>query len=252
MNNQLNLPLAGKVALVTGASSGIGQGTARALAQSGAIIVIAARRIEKLAVFEKELVAQGSTVLSIELDVTLPANCEEAINSVIEKFGRLDILVNSAGLMLLGPVQDGNLKEWAEQINTNLLGLMYMTRFALPHLIETRGAVVQISSTASRAANLNGGIYSGTKWGVNGFSEGLRKEVSSKGVKVIVIEPGVAQTELRQHITDEAAKKSIDTAAAKMRQLQPADIAETIVFAVTRPDHVLISELLIRPLDQDF
>jgi clavulanate-9-aldehyde reductase len=240
----------GKVALVTGASSGIGEATAEALAAAGANVVIAARRADRLAALENKLAAQGTKVLSVELDVTDEQACRAAVQQTVDQFGALDILVNNAGLMLLGRIEGADTTDWTRMINTNVLGLMFMTHAALPHLLAGQGTIINVSSVAGRVARLGSGVYNASKWAVGAFSESLRQEVTTRGVRVVVIEPGMVATELREHITDQDAKATVMARAEEMRQLQATDIANAVVWAATQPDHVAINEILIRPTDQ--
>ncbi len=242
--------LDGKVALVTGASSGIGEATAIALAQEGAAVAIAARRADRLASLRDKLAGDGARVLTVELDVTDKAACAEAVRRTVKEFGGLDVLVNNAGVMLLGTIEGADTSDWTRMIETNVLGLLFMTHAALPHLLERQGHVLQISSTAGRVAGKGAGVYNASKFAVNAFSESLRQEVTERGVRVTLIEPGVVQTELRKHITQAAAKDAINERADAMRQLQSADIAAAIVYAATQPDHVAVNEILVRPTDQ--
>ncbi|WP_158842575.1 SDR family NAD(P)-dependent oxidoreductase [Saccharothrix deserti] len=242
--------LQGKVALVTGASSGIGEATAVALAREGAAVVIAARRVERLKALEDRLVEDGARVLSVELDVTDEAACRDAVAQAVEAFGGLDVLVNNAGVMLLGPVEGADTTDWTRMVSTNLLGVMFLTHAALPHLLASKGAVVQVSSTAGRVVRSGTAVYNATKFGLNAFSESLRQEVTQRGVRVVVVEPGIVETELREHITNQAAKDGITRLADSMRQLQPDDVAGAVRYAVTQPDHVAVNEILVRPTDQ--
>ncbi|MCP2169171.1 SDR family NAD(P)-dependent oxidoreductase [Goodfellowiella coeruleoviolacea] len=242
--------LQGKVALVTGASSGIGEATAVALAEAGAAVAIGARRADRLAGLAQRLTDAGARVLTLDLDVTDEASCRAAVAATVSEFGGLDVLVNNAGVMLLGRINGADTTDWTRMVNTNVLGLMFMTHAALPHLVERKGAVVQMSSTAGRTVRAGTGVYNATKWGVNAFSESLRQEVYQDGVRVVVVEPGIVATELREHITDADAKASIVRSAESIRQLQPEDIANAVVWAVTQPAHVSVNEILVRPTDQ--
>lgn len=242
--------LDGRVALVTGASSGIGEATAEALAAEGASVVIAARREDRLAALRTRLDDKGAQVLTVPLDVTDEQQCRDAVAATVEQFGRLDILVNNAGVMLLGKIVGADTTDWTRMVNTNVLGSLYMAHAALPHLLERRGAIVQISSTAGRTVRSGAGVYNLTKWGVNAFMESLRQEVTARGVRTIIIEPGLVDTELRDHITDVDAKAAIMESAAQTHNLQSGDIADAIVYAVTQPEHVAVNEILVRPTDQ--
>ncbi|GII32488.1 SDR family NAD(P)-dependent oxidoreductase [Planotetraspora mira] len=239
--------LDGRVVLVTGASSGIGEATALALSAEGARVAVGARRADRLASLARK--APGE-VLALELDVTDQESVRAAVAATVEHFGGLDILVNSAGVMLAGPIAGADTAEWTRMVETNLLGSMYTVHAALPYLLERRGAVVQVSSTSGRTASAGNGVYAATKFGVTAFSEALRQEVTAQGVRVVVIEPGFVATELADHITDPAMQAAAKNIGASMRTLQPEDIADAVVYAVTQPEHVAVNEILIRPTDQ--
>jgi clavulanate-9-aldehyde reducatase len=243
--------LAGQVAFVTGASSGIGWATALALGAEGASVVCVARRADRLADLQGELESLGVKALCLGVDVADEDAVRGAIATTVESFGRLDVVVNNAGVMLLGRIEGADTTDWRRMIDTNVYGLMWVTHAALPHLLESKGSIVQVSSVAGRLARLGSGAYNASKWAVNAFSESLRQEVTSRGVRVIVIEPGMVDTELREHITQPEAKRISEERAKQMRQLQAGDIASAIVYAVTAPDYVSINEVLIRPTDQE-
>ncbi|MFD1149695.1 SDR family NAD(P)-dependent oxidoreductase [Saccharothrix hoggarensis] len=242
--------LQGKVALVTGASSGIGEATAVALAREGAAVVIAARRVARLTALAERLAGDGARVLAVELDVTDEAACRDAVARTVEAFGALDVLVNNAGVMLLGPVEGADTTDWTRMVSTNLLGVMFLTHAALPHLLAAKGTIVQVSSTAGRVVRSGTAVYNATKFGLNAFSESLRQEVTQRGVRVVVVEPGVVETELREHITDPTAKANIEQLANSLRQLTPDDVANAVRYAVAQPEHVSVNEILVRPTDQ--
>lgn len=236
-----------QVVLVTGASSGIGRATARVLSAAGARVVVAGRRTEQLA----ELVKESPTeMLAVELDVTRLESVEEAVASAVGHFGRLDALVNNAGLMLAGMILDADPRQWVRMVETNLLGSMYAVHAALPHLIESKGAVIQVSSTSGRIASAGSGAYAATKFGVSAFAESLRQEVTERGVRVVVVEPGFVETELTSHITDPMMRAAAQSIGQSMRTLQPENIADVIAFALSQPDHVAVNEILVRPTDQ--
>ncbi len=242
--------LNGQVAFVTGAGSGIGQACARALAAEGASVAIADLRTDRLLALRDELEGSGAKVHVVTLDVTDEQADRAAIESTVDVFGRLDVLVNSAGMMLLAPVREADTADWTRMININVLGLMYLTHAALPHLLDSQGTVVQISSIAARVVGKCASGYNASKFAVNGFSEALRQEVTEDGVRVVVIEPGSTATELRDHITHEPSKAAILARVSKYRQLQAGDVAEAVRYAVTAPAHVAVNEILIRPTDQ--
>lgn len=246
----MSAALQGKVALITGASSGIGEATARTLAAEGASVALAARRADRLHALRKELESAGATVHVLPLDITDEQAVHDAVRSTVETLGRLDVLVNSAGVMLLGPVEGADTTDWTRMMDVNVMGLMHMTHAALPHLLKNCGTVVQISSIAARVVGRGSAVYNASKFAVNGFSEGLRQEVTERGMRVVVIEPGTVATELREHITHAPSKAAIEERVSKIRQLHSTDIAEAVRYAVTAPSHVTVNEIFIRPTDQ--
>ena len=245
-------PLAGKVALVTGASSGIGEATAVALAEAGAAVAIGARREDRLDALAARLRDGGAAVLQLELDVTDEQACADAVGRTREELGGLDVLVNNAGVMLLGTIVGAGTEDWRRMINTNVLGVMYMTHAAIEGMVEQgSGDIVNMSSVAGRVARKGAGVYNASKWAVNAFSESLRQEVTGRGVRVSLVEPGAVTTELTDHITQPEAKAAAETMYTSMQALQADDIARAVVYVVTQPPHVAINEVLIRPTDQE-
>jgi NADP-dependent 3-hydroxy acid dehydrogenase YdfG len=248
--------LDGTAALVTGASSGIGEATAMALAQQGSAVAIAARRGDRLSQLADRL-GDTAKVCVIEADLSDEAHCRRAVDETVAAFGRLDTLVNNAGVMLLGPIADAPIDEWRRMVEINLLGLMYCTHAALPHLLEAADSeprrvadVVNISSVAGRVARLNNGVYAATKFGVVAFGESLRQEVTRRHVRVTAIEPGATATELPFHNRPEVLEQMANT-FGDAESMQPADIANAIIYAVTQPRHVVLNEVLIRPTEQE-
>jgi NADP-dependent 3-hydroxy acid dehydrogenase YdfG len=248
----MSKPLSRKVALVTGASSGIGDATARALAAAGADVVVTARRVDRLDALVKELEKEGVKAHAIAADLLKDADNKRIVTETEEKFGRLDILVNNAGVMLLSPVADSNPDDWRRMLELNVLAMMISSQAALPGMKKRGGGdIINISSTAGRTANPAGAGYSATKFGVVAFSEALRREVQKDKIRICVIEPGLVATELRDHIPDPATKKFIDSWAETLRQLQPEDIANAVVYVTSQPPHVNVNEILMRPTDQE-
>jgi NADP-dependent 3-hydroxy acid dehydrogenase YdfG len=248
--------LEGTVALVTGASSGIGEATARALADRGAAVALAARRVERLQDLAREIEGAGGRALPLETDVTAHEQAEAAVRSTVEELGRLDVVVNNAGVMLLGPIVDAPTEEWDRMIALNLQGLLYVAHAALPHLLSAAGErprqvadLVNISSVAGRVARAGSGVYNLTKHGVGAFSESLRQELASRHVRVSLIEPGAVETELPDHLRAEVREQMMERFGG-IERLQARDIAEAILYVVTRPRHVAINEVLIRPTEQ--
>jgi NADP-dependent 3-hydroxy acid dehydrogenase YdfG len=247
--------LEGTVALVTGASSGIGEATAAVLADEGARVALVARRRDRLEALAERLGRDNSLV--IEADVTDPDLAARAVSQAVDQFGRLDTLVNNAGVMLLGPIVGAPIEEWQRMVNLNLLGLLYCTHAALPHLLaaaelEPRAVadVVNVSSVAGRVARLNSGVYNATKHGVGAFSESLRQEVTKRHVRVTIIEPGAVGTELAFHNRPEILEEMAKTFAGT-EIMQATDIAECIRYAVTQPRRVAVNEILVRPTEQE-
>jgi NADP-dependent 3-hydroxy acid dehydrogenase YdfG len=243
--------LDGKVALVTGASSGIGEATALALAAEGAQVAAAARRSDRLDALVKRIAERRGQALPLAVDIADEAQVREMVQHTRDAWGRVDILVNDAGVGHLGPIDGANTEDWRQMVNLNLLGLMYATREVLP-LMKAQGGghIVNLSSVAGRTVREGNAVYSATKWGVGAFSEGLRQEVEKQRIRVTVIEPGVVATEMQRSIADQAPA---DEALAWVRTktpLQSEDIAAAIVYAVTQPVHVDVNELLIRPTEQ--
>ena len=243
--------LAGKVALVTGASSGIGEATAAALAAAGAKVAIAARRADRLEALAARIETAGGMALRIEADVTSNDDVTAMIGKVVAEWERLDILVNNAGVMLLSPTAEATLDDWRQMVELNLLALMGVTKAALPHLRAAKGHIVNVSSVAGRVANPGASGYAATKFGVVGFSESLRREVYADKVRVTVIEPGLVRTELGDHITNAASKAGLDQRLATMEALTAEDIAASILYAVSQPARVNVNEIVIRPTDQE-
>lgn len=248
--------LTGTVALITGASSGIGAATALHLAEQGAAVVLAARRADRLESLAADITATGGTAIAIETDVTDRVQAIAAVEQTVSAFGRLDTLVNNAGVMLLGPIADAPVEEWEQMVSLNLLGLLYSAHAALPHLLaaatdEPRNVadLVNISSVAGRVPRLGAGVYNLTKHGVGAFSESLRQEVTGRHVRVSLVEPGAVDTELPSHVRSEV-RGQLTKRLESMERLESIDIAETIGFIVTRPRRVAVNEVLIRPTEQ--
>ncbi len=244
--------LDGKTALVTGASSGIGEATALALAAEGAAVAISGRRTDRLEALARRIESGGGTVKVITADVSVEDQAREMTAVANAALGRLDILVNNAGVMLLGPIVNADTEDWRRMIETNVLGLMYATHAVLPLMrAQGSGHVVNISSVAGRTARAGAGVYNASKWGVGAFSESLRQEVYKDKIRVTIIEPGAVATELTHHITNAEAKQQIEQFVGNMTPLESEDIAAAIVYAVTQPQRVNVNEILIRPTDQE-
>ena len=247
--------LDGTVALVTGASSGIGEATALALAEYGATVAVAARRRDRLEGLARRIEA-GATALVIEADLTDQEQAERAVERTVSELGRLDILINNAGVMLLGPAVDADTSEWSRMVELNVNALLYCAHAALPHLLAAAhdggrnvADMVNVSSVAGRTVRRGSGVYNLTKHGVGAFSESLRQEVAERHVRVSLMEPGATATELRLHLRPEIQRMQEERFAGK-RTLDAVDIADAILYIVTRPWHLAINEMLIRPTEQ--
>ena len=241
---------------MTGASSGIGEATARALASAGASVALAARRADRLEQLAGQIRDAGGAALVIEADVSSRDQAASAVDRTVSELGRLDTLINNAGVMLLGPIENAPLEEWQRMLEVNVAGLLYCAHAALPHLLRAAEGgprqvadMVNVSSVAGRVARLGSGVYSLSKHGIGAFSESLRQEVASRHVRVSLIEPGAVATELRSHNRPEI-QEQIEKRFGSVEVMQADDIAEAIVFIVSRPRRVAINEVLIRPSEQ--
>jgi NADP-dependent 3-hydroxy acid dehydrogenase YdfG len=248
--------LSGTVALVTGASSGIGEATAKRLAAEGAAVAVAARRMDRLERLVEEIDDAGGRALAIEADVTDRAQAEALVERTVKDLGRLDTVVNNAGVMLLGPSLDAPVEEWERMVDLNIKGLLYIAKAALPHLLEFAAEgprlvtdLVNISSVAGRRARDGSAVYNATKFGVGAFSEALRQEVTERHVRVSLVEPGAVATELAGHNRPEVLA-AIKGRFGGLERLEAVDIADAISYIVTRPRHMAVNEILIRPTEQ--
>jgi NADP-dependent 3-hydroxy acid dehydrogenase YdfG len=249
--------LHGTVALVTGASSGIGQASAATLAAQGAAVALVARRTDRLEELASSVEDQGGTAMTITADVTDRQQAEQAVATAVEKLGRLDTVINNAGVMLLGPIVDAPLEEWERMVDLNVKGLLYVAHASLPHLLQAAESdprrvadLVNVSSVAGRVARQGSGVYSATKHAVGAFSESLRQEVAARHVRVSLVEPGVVSTELGSHNRPEI-QEAMKERFGGVERMVPEDIAEAVEFIVTRPRHVAVNELLVRPTEQE-
>jgi NADP-dependent 3-hydroxy acid dehydrogenase YdfG len=252
-----NSELKSTVALVTGASSGIGEATALTLARAGADVAIVARRQDRLDALASRLSDAGAKALVIAADITSQEQAQAAVEQTVSELGRLDTLVNNAGVMLLGPTVDAPLEEWQRMIKINVEGLLYCAHAALPHLLQAAqdsprqiADMVNISSVAGRVARDGSGVYNLTKHGVGAFSEALRQEVTGRHVRVSLVEPGAVATELSSHNRPEI-QEVIANRFGDVEILKAQDIADAIAYIVTRPWHMSINEILIRPTEQE-
>src|ERR687896_2231537 len=239
-------PLAGKVAAITGASSGIGEATALALSAAGAAVALGARRRDRL----EDLAGRLDGPCSVhQVDVTDEEQARGFVGAAHREHGGLHVLVNNAGVMLLGPVDGAPTEEWRRMLEVNIWGLLICTHAALPLIAKSGGGdVVNVSSVAGRRADAGAAVYNMTKFGVHAFSEALRQEALHSGVRVTVVAPGFVETELQDHNTDPVVLSAIARGRETIGEvLQPEDIAEAILHAVTRPAHVCLNEVVVRP-----
>ena len=248
--------LQGTVALVTGASSGIGEATALALAEHGAAVAIAARRADRLEDLASRIREAGSTALALQADVSAQEQAHGAVERTVSELGRLDILINNAGVMLLGPAVGAPLEEWQRMLNVNVAGLLCGTHAALPHVLRAAeheprrvSDLVNISSVAGRVTRAGSGVYNLTKHGVGAFSESLRQEVTARHLRVALVEPGATSTELASHNRPEI-REQMAQRFGDIERLEATDIADAILYIVTRPRRVAINEILVRPTEQ--
>jgi len=249
--------LDGTVALVTGASSGIGHATARALASNGAAVALVARRKERLDELAATIEKDGGKALAIEADITDKAQAQGAVEKTVSELGRLDTVVNNAGVMLLGPAEGAPIEEWERMVALNVTGLLYVSHAALPHLLKAAedgsrevADLVNISSVAGRVARGGAGVYNLTKFGVTAFTEALRQEVGGRHVRISVVEPGAVATELITHVRQEVLA-DLAKRFGQMEVLLSEDIADAIAYIVTRPRRVAVNEMLVRPTNQE-
>ncbi len=248
--------LTGTVALVTGASSGIGEAAAKRLAAEGAAVAVAARRVDRLGALAREIEDAGGRALVVESDVTDRAQAEALVERTVAELGRLDTVVNNAGVMLLGPAEAAPVEEWERMVDLNLKGLLYVAKAALPHLLKYADEqprrvtdLVNISSVAGRRTRPGSAVYNATKHAVGAFSDALRQEVTERHVRISLVEPGAVKTELAGHNRPEV-QEALRGRIADMELLEADDIADTISYIVTRPRHVAINEILVRPTEQ--
>ncbi|SED21445.1 NADP-dependent 3-hydroxy acid dehydrogenase YdfG [Amycolatopsis tolypomycina] len=245
-------PAAGTVALVTGASSGIGAATAGALAKRGALVVAAARRRARTETICREIVAAGGRAEAVEADIAVREQAARLVSDVVARHGRLDILVNNAGVMFLDQAEDAVTAEWDRMVAVNLSGVFHVTQAALPHLLKAaagaeRGVadIVNIGSTAGRTPFAGGSVYSSTKSALAAFSDALRAEITDRHVRVTVVVPGSVETELKNSMRPETMARFPPPPDGDI--LSAIDVAEAIVYAVDRPRHVSVDEIVIRP-----
>ncbi len=240
-----------RVVIVTGASSGIGEATAAALAERGARVVAAARRTDRLEGLVRRIEHHDGEAIAVPCDVTKRADSVAMVEKALEHFGRVDALVANAGVMPLSPVSRCDVDNWDLMLDVNCRGLLYSCAAVIPGFIERRsGHIVNVSSVAGRIVFPGGAVYCGTKHFVHAVSEGMRAELQEHGVRVTTIAPGYVATELQSHIADEGIKRGLHEMYKDMEVLRAEDIAGSVVYALTQPEHVSVNEVLVRPLHQ--
>jgi len=244
--------LDGRVAAVTGASSGIGEATALALAGAGASVALGARRTDRIEALAERIRSDGGKALAIGVDVSDEGQARGFVEWTSSELGGPDVLINNAGVMLLGPVEGADLDDWRRMIDVNLLGLLYCTHAALPLMREGGGGhVVNISSVAGRHARAGAAVYNLTKFGVTAFSEALRQEALHSKIRVTCVEPGFVETELQAHNKNPVVQQGVERMREQIGEvLKAEDIAAAILYAVSQPEHVNVNEVLVRPTGQ--
>jgi clavulanate-9-aldehyde reductase len=242
--------LSGQVVAVTGASSGIGEATALACARAGAAVALAARRLDRIEALAQRIVADGGRAIAVQTDVGEESQARAFVQRAHSELGRLDVLVNNAGVMLLGPIENAPTEEWRQMIHANVYGVLYCTHAALPLMREQgSGHIVNVSSVAGRFARAGSGVYNLTKFGVGAFSESLRQEIAPAGLRVTLIEPGAVATELVEQNRPEI-RQVIASVLAEVEPLRSEDIANAILYAISQPPNVAVNEVLVRPSQQ--
>jgi NADP-dependent 3-hydroxy acid dehydrogenase YdfG len=246
----IEVDLSGQVVAITGASSGIGEATALACARSGAAVALAARRADRIQALAERISGEGGRAIAVPADVGEESQAQAFVQRAHDELGRLDVLVNNAGVMLLGPIENAPTEEWRQMIHVNVFGVLYCTHAALPLMhAQGSGHIVNISSVAGRFARAGAGVYNLTKFGIGAFSEALRQETVELGVRVTLIEPGAVATELAGHNRPEVLE-GIRKTFGDIKTLEAEDIANAIVFAIAQPRRVSVNEVLIRPSEQ--
>jgi NADP-dependent 3-hydroxy acid dehydrogenase YdfG len=241
-----------KVAIVTGASSGIGYATSLKLSEVGVRIVAGARRSDRLQDLEKQIIKNNGEILIQKLDVTSKSDCDSLASAAVNKWGKIDVLINNAGMMPLSYFRNGKVEEWEQMVDVNIKGVLYCTSAVVPYMLRQKsGHIINVSSVAGRIVFAGGSVYCATKHAITAFSEGLRKELSPKdNIRVSCIEPGAVSTELLESITDDSMNGFIQ-ATKEMETLRSEDIANAISYVIQAPDHVNVNEVLIRPTAQE-
>ena len=240
--------LTGKVALVTGASSGIGEAAALALAQAGVSVAVSGRRRQRLDSLVERIGSAGGKGLALPGDVSVEADATRAVEDTVARLGRIDILINSAGVNEAGGIQTLPLELWRKVIDINLMGTLYTCKAAVPHMKALgSGDIINISSTAGRRAAAAFAAYATSKFGVTALTESLRQEVGGAGIRVCILEPGATETEIYQSISEPNAREAIRAHVTKQGAMQVSDIADAILFVLRLPRRANVSQILMRP-----
>ncbi len=252
MENTSPNRLEGKAAVITGASSGIGRAVARALAAEGAAVVLAARRRDRLEDDARRLQAAGAQAVAVPTDVTSLGDMQALVARAVDAFGRVDIFVNNAGIMPLSPLAEARVEDWTRMVDVNVNGVLHGIGAVLPHMLEREsGHIVNVGSIAGRRPFPGGTVYAATKFAVRCLSWGLHLELGAeRGIRTTDIQPGYVDTELISTMPDAAARDAWAERWSDKRALQADDVANAVLYAVTAPPHVAVSEVLVRPLDQ--
>ncbi|MDO4626035.1 MAG: SDR family oxidoreductase [Pasteurellaceae bacterium] len=242
-----------KVIIITGASSGLGEAMARHLAKKGAIVVLSARRADRLQTIEKEIKAKGGRAMSVVADVTKLADVQNLATQTSNAFGKIDVLINNAGVMILAPLAKRQVAEWDKMIDINIKGVLYGISAVLPTLqAQKSGQIINISSVAGLRISAGiGTVYSGTKFAVKAISEGLRMEVAPDNIRVTTIYPGAVDSELKLHSTDKESAAGVE-AFYKANEISADSIARAVAYAIEQPDDVAVNEITVRPTRQEF
>ncbi len=241
----------GKVIVITGASSGLGEAAAKHLSEQGAIVVLGARRFERIESIAKDITEKGGKALAIETDVTNHAQVKKLVDTAVEKYGRIDVIINNAGLMPLSLLQSLKISDWDKMIDVNIKGVLYGIAAALPHMQHQKdGHIINVSSVAGHKVSPGGSVYSATKFAVRALSEGLRQEVKPYNIRTTIISPGAVATELAESITDKEFLKGMDS-FYKQYAIPADSFARVVAFAISQPKEVDINEILFRPTNQE-
>ena len=250
MNHSMHNNIAGKVVVITGASSGLGEATARLLSAQGATVVLGARRVDRLQTLVAELTAGGGKALALATDVTQAAQVKALVDAAVQTFGRVDVMVNNAGLMPHSPLERLKISDWDQMIDVNLQGVLYGIAAALPYMqAQKAGHIINVSSVAGHKVRPGSAVYAATKHAVLALSEGLRQEVKPYNIRTTVVSPGAVDTELVNSVTE----PDIAANVRKMYEIAipPESFARMVAFAISQPDDVDINEILFRPTRQE-